>query len=323
VLNNATATVGDVTVVFTPGVMNIGAGTTKASFTSGTGGTFVDGTINFNAGTFNTVGTLGVGGSVLLSNAGRNATGVPSNKKMVEAGQATLTTSGVIDLNDNDMLVHEGNRQKYENFVKAARNNGLWDQPGITSTAAKNSVPKNKGLGVLSGTEYIAVNNTPFNGKTVVAGDTVIKFTFNGDTDFNGLVNFDDYARVDSGFNNNRSGWLNGDFDYNGVVNFDDYSLIDQSFNTQGAVVLSAAGDPAGPAGDRQIVRIGIRGAGLIGASLDGTALMADKPELAQLDRSGASQAAGSVQSVPEPSVMATALIAGLGALKRRRRTAQ
>jgi GH43 family beta-xylosidase len=52
-----------------------------------------------------------------------------------------------------------------------------------------------------------------------------------GDTDFNGVVNFDDYAHVDNGFNNNLSGWENGDFDNNGVVNFDDYSMIDHSFN--------------------------------------------------------------------------------------------
>ena len=46
-------------------------------------------------------------------------------------------------------------------------------------------------------------------------------------------MNFDDYVRTDNGFNNHLSGWFNGDFDYNGVVDFDDYSLIDQAFNTQ------------------------------------------------------------------------------------------
>jgi hypothetical protein len=34
-----------------------------------------------------------------------------------------------------------------------------------------------------------------------------------GDTDLSGLINFDDYVRTDSGFNNHRSGWTNGDFD--------------------------------------------------------------------------------------------------------------
>jgi hypothetical protein len=47
------------------------------------------------------------------------------------------------------------------------------------------------------------------------------------------VVNFDDYARVDVGFNNSRSGWFNGDFDYSIAVNFDDYALIDLAFNSQ------------------------------------------------------------------------------------------
>ncbi|MBC8105012.1 MAG: hypothetical protein H7Z14_00350, partial [Anaerolineae bacterium] len=36
-----------------------------------------------------------------------------------------------------------------------------------------------------------------------------------------------------NGFNNNWTGFGNGDFDYNGIVDFDDYSIIDQAFNTQ------------------------------------------------------------------------------------------
>jgi len=60
-----------------------------------------------------------------------------------------------------------------------------------------------------------------------------VKYIYYGDTDFNGIVNFDDYVRTDNGLNNHLSGWINGDFDLNGSVNFDDYVLIDLAFNTQ------------------------------------------------------------------------------------------
>ena len=50
-------------------------------------------------------------------------------------------------------------------------------------------------------------------GQPYVATDTLVKFTYYGDTDFNGIVNFDDYSRIDNGFNLGRTGWLNGDFD--------------------------------------------------------------------------------------------------------------
>jgi hypothetical protein len=55
-----------------------------------------------------------------------------------------------------------------------------------------------------------------------------------GDSDLNGVINFDDYVNIDRGFNNHLTGWANGDFDGNGIINFDDYVLIDRSFLEQG-----------------------------------------------------------------------------------------
>ena len=55
--------------------------------------------------------------------------------------------------------------------------------------------------------------------------------TYPGDTDSNGIINFDDYSRIDNGYNQGLSGWSNGDFDCSGVINFDDYSIIDSAYN--------------------------------------------------------------------------------------------
>ena len=57
-----------------------------------------------------------------------------------------------------------------------------------------------------------------FAGEVIDTTAVLVKFTYYGDTDFNGVVDFDDYSRTDAGFNNNRTGWLNGDFDGNGNV---------------------------------------------------------------------------------------------------------
>ena len=70
---------------------------------------------------------------------------------------------------------------------------------------------------------------------SINTGDVLVRYTYHGDADLNGVVDFDDYSRIDQGFNSHRTGWVNGDFDYNAVVDFDDYSLIDLAFNTQGA----------------------------------------------------------------------------------------
>lgn len=36
------------------------------------------------------------------------------------------------------------------------------------------------------------------------------------------------------------SGWSNGDFNYDGVINGDDYTLIDNAYNSQGSVSFEA-----------------------------------------------------------------------------------
>lgn len=66
-----------------------------------------------------------------------------------------------------------------------------------------------------------------------------------GDTDGNGRIDFDDYSRIDSGFNNGINGWANGDFNYDGRIDFDDYSLIDNAFNSQGRPGTSPVPEPA------------------------------------------------------------------------------
>ena len=50
-----------------------------------------------------------------------------------------------------------------------------------------------------------------------------------------------DYVQIDNGFNTPAmTGWYNGDFNYDGVINGDDYALIDNAFNTQGSVSPAA-----------------------------------------------------------------------------------
>jgi hypothetical protein len=67
-----------------------------------------------------------------------------------------------------------------------------------------------------------------------LAADHVLNFFFmQGDADHNGVIDGDDYAIIDNGFNNQLTGFLNGDFNYDGVIDGDDYAIIDWAFNTQ------------------------------------------------------------------------------------------
>ena len=151
----------------------------------------------------------------------------------------SLSSNAILDANDNSLL-SSTSKSTIAALVKSARHDGAWNGPGITSTAARNSSGATN-LGVLSGAEYSSVGGAgTFAGRSYADSDTLVKYTWNGDTDFNGVVNFDDYVRTDNGFNNHLSGWLNGDFDFNGQVNFDDYVLIDLGFNTQNGTLRRA-----------------------------------------------------------------------------------
>jgi hypothetical protein len=79
------------------------------------------------------------------------------------------------------------------------------------------------------------------NGDTTNVNYALPFFFMQGDTDHNGVINFDDYVRIDTGFNNHLTGFSNGDFNYDGVVNFDDYVIIDLAFNNQWANIGRAA----------------------------------------------------------------------------------
>jgi len=180
---------------------------------------------------------------------------------------------------------------------------------------------------------------TQFNGRAFAGTDTLVKYTYYGDTDFNGRVNFDDYVRTDNGFNNHLTGWMNGDFDHNGQVNFDDYVLIDLAFNTQsGTLGRVVDGLRAGPAGDRAIVSASggrmdllsasaaagmaglTAGEGFASATTAAERMMND-----HLDQFGEQyRAAFLARAVPEPTAALSliGLAAAYGSTRRRRRNA-
>src|SRR5262249_53576759 len=124
--------------------------------------------------------------------------------------------------------------------IASARNGGTWIGSGITSSAAAAAVPKAKTLGALKGSQYTSVAGPTFDGLPVAANDVVGKFTWYGDTDFSGRVDFDDYQRIDNGYQSAGSDWFHGDLNYDGHVDFDDYMLIDLAFNSQNGTILRA-----------------------------------------------------------------------------------
>jgi hypothetical protein len=238
------------------GVANLNGGSWANSGSISVGGAG-NGTLNVNSPAHVTSGQINVGTggwvqvnggtistSALTLSSGGNATLAPAGFNLLDIGAANIDTAAAskLDLNDNDARLTASSYATAAGYVAFARNGGAWDRGGITSTAARVRPNHNTTLGVMSGAEYRGVYGpaATFDGVLVNTTDTLIKYTYYGDADFNGKVNFDDYVRIDAGFNEHRTGWFNGDFDLNGVVNFDDYVLIDLAFNTQSGTLRPA-----------------------------------------------------------------------------------
>jgi hypothetical protein len=226
--------------------------------------------------------------------------GLPTATRV--AAITPTTGGGTIDLTDNDLVIGPGTPlSSVEPLIRNARHGGAWDQPGLTSSSAATNPAT--GLGAMSGLDYSGASGSPlFGGLSYAPDDTLVKYTWNGDTDFNGRVNFDDYVRTDNGFNNHLSGWLNGDFDYNGQVNFDDYVLIDLAFNTQSGTLRRALSFLDGA--DR---------------GLDEMNEPALQQMLQHFHQFGQSYADHFLFAVPEPG-MSWLSVGALAALRRRRR---
>ncbi|MBC8105140.1 MAG: hypothetical protein H7Z14_01000 [Anaerolineae bacterium] len=209
---------------------------------AGTGGHNLQ--IELNGTTFPgiTSSRLAIGASQHLAslsiNLGAATLEAGGNKLVVTKTLELGAAQAFLDINEHALIVDYTGSSPL-NFIKSAvvtaRNGGAWDGFGITSSAAATHPTHSTTLGLLEGAEYRSIYgpSAVFEGEPIDDTSVLVKYTYYGDTDFNGIVDFDDYARIDSGFNNDRTGWFNGDFDYNGIVDFDDYSLIDQAFNTQ------------------------------------------------------------------------------------------
>ncbi|MCY2951361.1 MAG: right-handed parallel beta-helix repeat-containing protein [Planctomycetota bacterium] len=137
------------------------------------------------------------------------------------------------------------------NLVASAMRGSVnrWDGPGLTSSAAKKDAGGFTSLGVFNnddGSGHTLLSG--FGGQTVGVNSILVKYTWNGDANVDGVVNADDYFLADSGYITQKGGWTNGDFNYDGVMNADDYFLIDSAFIGQ-AGLLSAGTEVEGALG--------------------------------------------------------------------------
>jgi hypothetical protein len=134
---------------------------------------------------------------------------------------------GLVNLNGNDMIVHNGSVPNIFSQLKSGLNSpgGYWNgTSGIISTTAAADSTHLTTLGYRTG-------GVTFDGQGTSSSDVLVKYTYYGDANLDGTVDGADYQQIDNGFGEHLTGWQNGDFNYDGVVDGSDFSLIDNSFN--------------------------------------------------------------------------------------------
>jgi len=204
--------------------------------------------------------------SNLTLNVGGNASATFNSSQHLEAlnviGQAVLTggggktivtqsvtAPGKLDLKDGDLILNYAvfsplgtwNGTAYTGtagLLQRGRNGGNWNGSGICSSLATTQTA----LGVAEASQALRLSGNAtavWSGQTVDSTTVLIKFTYAGDLDLNGVVNGDDYFRIDA-FITSYTGpmcYFSGDATYVGKENGDDYFYLDATYYAQNGVL--------------------------------------------------------------------------------------
>jgi Subtilase family len=214
-------------------------------------------TLNVNGGVFTfpataTLGTLsiGSGASASIAAPATHASRAVLVLSSLAIAGASNNWLGQLNLTGNDLIVHNGNLATISNQLRSGFNaaSGYWNGKGIVSSTAAADSTKLTTLGALLNSNSNGKWITTFDGQAASLTDVLIKYTYYGDANLDGVVNGDDYTLTDNGFNTFLSNWVNGDFTYQGSVGAADYMLIDNSDLFQGVPLVVTGNDVPAPA---------------------------------------------------------------------------
>lgn len=260
VVNNAGRTVR---VEFGTALFN-GAFTNNGNVVVGTGGAVV-----FAGGSGGTGGGLGEGGSAAVVGTGRMqvvagagveldglvqgrlevAGDVVMRSRQDEAGVqvrgasvsrvgvVSITGQGFVDLVDNDLVVTGMGVGSVREMVRTWLRGGVGGLPGEVGLGSSVAFYTEAGafatLGVYDNS-VAGQTMATFGGVAVGAGDVLVKYTYVGDANLDGVVDATDLARVIAGMNGGGGGWNFGDVNYDGVVNAVDLGRTMAALRGQG-----------------------------------------------------------------------------------------
>ena len=173
---------------------------------------------------------------------------------------------------------NQANLTTIQNLVNAASDGLAWDMAGITSTTAFNETGNTGALavmvydnGAITQSDFEGVHDLGYldnDGNPVDYNQVLLKLTYIGDFNADGLIDSSDYALLDSYA---QSGSLLGDLSGDGIVDSSDYALLDTGFQNQGfgalseVAVAASAAVPASPEAVPEPGSLGLLLTGVLG----------------------------------------------------------
>jgi fibronectin type 3 domain-containing protein len=136
---------------------------------------------------------------------------------------------GMLNINDNDMIVVNAGaagNARMQAAITSGNAGGAWTGKGVR-TANPNATSLLTAIGYALNGELPIGSFSTFDGIAIGLNDEIVKYTYNGDTNFDGRLTTDDYAPIDAFFGQTPADWAFGDINYDNHVTTDDYAPID------------------------------------------------------------------------------------------------
>ena len=182
--------------------------------------------------------------------------GVVLAKTRLASLPADPNITGVLDLFGGAFLSRAGGATpaQFRSQIITGRNGGAWNGTGTggaISSSLASLTPVSDGVGYGLGSEIAVVSIGPF---AIAAGDTLVRYTLDGDADLDQRVNLNDFNRLASNFGSTGAVWTSGDFNYDGTANLNDFNVLAGNFGQGVAPQAFAAHHvrPAAGAGDER-----------------------------------------------------------------------
>jgi hypothetical protein len=163
------------------------------------------------------IGTLNVstGGTAQLTSA---------SSMVLTATSLNFFGSGRLDLGDEDLIVDYSGASpiaSVQSLLQSGYNAGAWNGPGINTSLGNATT---LALGYAEASDVAAGGS--FSGQAVDSTAVVIKYTFYGDADLNGVVDVADLGRLATNWQQSPRHWAQGNFNYDSIVNVGDLGSL-------------------------------------------------------------------------------------------------